>query len=78
MSQISWMPNQEQFLRIYHYLAQNGIADIILVQRGPLWIPELDGQERCHASGQRRYGNHGHGESPRGGLHRIRAQASLK
>ena len=69
MSQISWMPNQEQFLRIYHYLAQNGIRTSSWFRRH-LWIPELDGQYRRHRNGQRRYRNHGHGESPRGGLHR--------
>lgn len=31
---ISLMPNQEQFLEMYHYPAQNGIPDIIGVQAG--------------------------------------------
>ena len=33
---IRWMPNQEQFLKMYHYPAQNGIPDITLVQTGGL------------------------------------------
>jgi hypothetical protein len=33
---IRLMPNQEQFLKMYHYPAQNGIPDITWVQTGEL------------------------------------------